>query len=300
MNIKRKVAVGAVAASFLIANIVPAAFAANNYKLGSGPAAIAARDQAVIDVNKVDRPKVLIEQNKKLKPMLEQMVAAADADIADLEKAIVASTDLIKQLTAENQAKIDKNTSRIAEIDDMIATYTKAGTPPEYYLQKEIAEKKALEEENVKLNAEIPGVPTALKSISDNKASLEKLREERRQMRNVLRVMELNPGKQLGITVDQRPSVPTENPSETPENPSNTTENNGTQTPSGNAENKQQPGSKDEKTETPDSKKSSGAKTKKETKAKKLPATGDSIVGLVAGMAGFVSTMGAVLVRKFK
>ena len=172
-----------------------AAFAADHtYVVGSGPAAIDARDAKVNSTNKWDRPKVLIEESLKLKGVLEGYEAALNADIADLEKAVAVAEESIKNSAADVEAKIAENNKKIAEIQQSYEIYKEAHGEDmaKYFLKAKLEEKANLEKANADLQSSDPALEVTKQGLKDNKDKLKKLTEDRRLIHNQLYKMSIN------------------------------------------------------------------------------------------------------------
>ena len=171
------------------------AFAADHtYVVGSGPAAIAARNAKVDSTNKWDRPKVRVEESLKLKVVLEGYEAKLNADIADLEKAVAVAEELIKNSAADVEAKIAENNKKIAEIEQSYELQKAAHGEDmaKYFLKAKLEEKANLEKANAELKSSDPALEVTKQGLKDNKDKLEKLTEDRRQVHKELYVMSIN------------------------------------------------------------------------------------------------------------
>lgn len=279
----KKIVTSTLLSGALVFGGVGSAFAADHtYEPGSAQQAIAARDDALIKINKWDRDQLRIAENLKLKPILESYLDQVLADIADLEKAIAESEKFIAENSSDASEKIAANQAKIEKLKTDIKIHEDAHGEDmaKYYFAEDYARLAALEAENAELiaSADTPAVKVAKQALADNKAKLGVLENERWIINKELRQFRLNPCTTLGDCPIANEAVP---PTEQPE-------------PEGEGETPKPEAPKTEdKTETP-----KPEAPKAVASAERLPQTGAGVAGLTA-IASLLGLGGAALRRKF-
>lgn len=295
----KKIVTSTLLSGALVFGGVGSAFAADHtYEPGSAQQAIAARDDALIKINKWDRDQLRIAENLKLKPILESYLDQVLADIADLEKAIAESEKFIAENSSDASEKIAANQAEIEKLKTDIKIHEDAHGEDmaKYYFAEDYARLAALEAENAELiaSADSPAVKVAKQALADNKAKLGVLENERWIINKELRQFRLNPCTTLGdcpittVPPTEQPEPESEGEDQEAETPKAEDE---TETPK--AEEETEIPKAEDKTETP-----KPEAPKAVASAERLPQTGAGVAGLTA-IASLLGLGGAALRRKF-
>ncbi|MDD7385155.1 MAG: hypothetical protein SPI12_01010 [Actinomycetaceae bacterium] len=196
MKLKKAVAAAVLAGALLMSGGTVAS-AAQTYQPGAAVAAIAQRDQALVDTNKWDRPKVRITKNLELEKKLNAMLPEIDKEIAYLQDETAKAKQYIADATKANAAKEKELEQAIASWNqevkafgaDMAKYYYKADYDKMMKLQSEV------DEQLKKSNALVASENKAIETIA---AKLNTVKEDRRKLVNELRDLHRSPCTNLG------------------------------------------------------------------------------------------------------
>lgn len=318
----KKAAAAAILAGAVCFSGSTAAFAANHtYEPGSAAAALAARDQAIVDANKWDCPAVEVQKNRELKDLFTGYKAEIEADVADWEGAIEGA----KKWIEDNAKEIADMEKHLADLKASWQVNVNAfgEEMAQYYYKADYDAMVAAEKELTALKDASPaGVALAERQIKDAETKLAALNEDLSLVKAELRTFYYNPSLKLG-KCDKKSEIVAgqingDKPKADPVDGGNLVPGSSAEKPS--AEKPADPAaevkpgaetSKTQKTAPAGDKKGNKATEKvtvdtkdgvdEGTVAAKLPSTGSAagVAAGLAGLAGIAGVAGVALRRKF-